>query len=169
METVKDFIFLGSKNMADGDCSHEIKRRLLLGKKSYNGPRQHIKKQRNQISNCQHSLDHGKRKRVPESHLFLLYWLWQSLWVWITINCGKFWKRWEFQTTWPASWKICMQVKKKQLELDMEKQTGSKLRKEYVKAVYCHPAYFTYMQNTSCEMLAGWSSSWNQDCWEKYQ
>ena len=48
-----------------------------------------------------------------------------------------------------------MQVKKKQLELDMEKQTGSKLRKEYVKAVYCHPAYFTYMQNTSCEMLAG--------------
>ena len=48
-----------------------------------------------------------------------------------------------------------MQVKKKQLELDMEKQTGSKLKKKYVKTVYCHPAYFTYMQNTSCEMLAG--------------
>ena len=41
------------------------------------------------------------------------------------INCGKFWKRWEYQTTWPASWKICMQIKKQQLELDME-QTGSK-------------------------------------------
>ena len=41
-------------------------------------------------------------------------------------NCGKFWKRWEYQTTWPASWKICMQVRKQQLELDMEKQTGSK-------------------------------------------
>ena len=48
-----------------------------------------------------------------------------------------------------------MQVKKQQLELDMEKQTGSKLEKEYVKAVYCHPAYLTYMQSTSCKM-PGW-------------
>ena len=48
-----------------------------------------------------------------------------------------------------------MQVKKQQLELDMEQQTGFKLGKEYVKAVYCHPAYLTYMQSTSCEML-GW-------------
>ena len=42
------------------------------------------------------------------------------------INCGKFFKRWEYQTTWPASWEICMQVRKQQLELDMEQQTGSK-------------------------------------------
>ena len=48
-----------------------------------------------------------------------------------------------------------MHVKKQQLELDMEQQTGSKLGKEYVKAVYCHPAFLIYMQNTSCEML-GW-------------
>ena len=48
-----------------------------------------------------------------------------------------------------------MQVKKQQLELDMEKQIGSKLGKEYVKAIYCHPAYLTYKQNTSCEM-PGW-------------
>ena len=48
-----------------------------------------------------------------------------------------------------------MQVRKQQLELDMEQQTGSKLGKEYVKAVYCHPAYLTYMQSTSCKML-GW-------------
>ena len=48
-----------------------------------------------------------------------------------------------------------MQVKKQQLELDMEQQTGSKLGKEYIKAVYCHPAYLTYIQSTSCEML-GW-------------
>ena len=48
-----------------------------------------------------------------------------------------------------------MQVKKQQLELDMELQTGSKSGKEYVKAVYCHPAYLTYMQSTSCEM-PGW-------------
>ena len=42
------------------------------------------------------------------------------------VDCGKFWKRWEYQTTWPASWEICMQVRKQQLELDMEQQTGSK-------------------------------------------
>ena len=46
--------------------------------------------------------------------------------VWITRNCGKFWKRWEYQTTWPAFWEICKQVMKQQLELDMEQQTGSK-------------------------------------------
>ena len=46
--------------------------------------------------------------------------------VWITTNCRKFFKRWEYQTTWPASWEICMQVRKQQLELDMEQQTGSK-------------------------------------------
>ena len=45
--------------------------------------------------------------------------------VWITINWGKFWKRWEYQTTWPNSWETCMQVRKQQLELDMEQQTGS--------------------------------------------
>ena len=54
---------------------------------------------------------------------------------WITTNCGKLFKRWEYQTTWPASWEICMQVKKQQLKVDMEQQTGSKLGKEYVKAV----------------------------------
>ena len=50
----------------------------------------------------------------------------KPLTVWKTINCGKFWKRWEYQTTWPASWEICMQIRKQQLELDMEQQTGSK-------------------------------------------
>ena len=50
----------------------------------------------------------------------------KPLTVWITITCGKFWKRWEFQTTWPASWETYMQVRKQQLELDMEQQTGSK-------------------------------------------
>ena len=46
----------------------------------------------------------------------------KPLTVWITTNCGKFWKRWEYQTTWPASWETCMQVRKQQLELDMEQQ-----------------------------------------------
>ena len=109
---------------------------------------------RDQIANI-HSLDHGKSKRVPEKHLFLLYWLCQILvTVWITINCGKLWKRCEYQTTLPASWEICMQVKKQQLELHMEQLTSSKLGKEYVKAVYCHPA-LTYMQSTSWE-IPGW-------------
>ena len=58
-----------------------------------------------------------------------------------------------------VSWETCMQVKKQQLELDMEQQTGSKLGKEYVKAVYCHPAYLTYMQSTSCEMRDGMKNS----------
>ena len=68
---------------------------------------------------------------------------------------GKFFKGWEYQSTWLASWEICGQVKKKQLELDLEQQTGPRLGKEYVKAVDCHLAYLTYMQSTSCEML-GW-------------
>ena len=75
----------------------------------------------------------------------------KPLTVWITTNCGKFFKRWEYQMTWPASWEICMQVKKQQSELDMEQQTGSKSRKEYIKAVYCHPDCLTY--STSWEML----------------
>ena len=50
----------------------------------------------------------------------------KPLTVWTTVNCGKFWKRWEYQTTWPASWETYMQVKKQQLKLDMEQQTGSK-------------------------------------------
>ena len=80
----------------------------------------------------------------------------KPLTVWFTIN-------YEYQTTWPASWETCMQVRKQQLELDMEQQTGSKSGKEYVKAVYCHPAYLTYMQRTSWESWAGRSTSWNQD------
>ena len=68
-----------------------------------------------------------------------------------------------------TSWEICMQVKKQQLEPAMEQWTGSKLGKEYVKAVYYHPAYLTYMQITSWAIPAGWSTSWNQDCWKIYQ
>ena len=79
----------------------------------------------------------------------------KPLTVWITKNCKKFFKRGKYQTTWPASWEICMQVKKQQLELDMEHTTSSKLGKEYVKVVHCHPAYLTSMQSTSCEM-PGW-------------
>ena len=73
----------------------------------------------------------------------------------ITTNCEKFLKR--YHTTLPASWEICMQVKKQQLELDMEQQTGSTLKKEYIKSIYCHPAYSAYMQSTSRKCWAGWN------------
>ena len=74
----------------------------------------------------------------------------KPLTVWITTKCGKFLKRWEYQTTLPAFWEICVQVKKQQLEPDMKEQTSSKSGKKYVKAVYCHSAYLTYMQSTAC-------------------
>ena len=83
----------------------------------------------------------------------------EPLTVWIITNCVKFLKRWDYQTTWPAFWEICMQIKKQHLELDMEQWTGSQLGKEYVKSVYCHPAYLIYMQSTSCEM----------PCWMKHK
>ena len=70
---------------------------------------------------------------------------WKRIWftsnkpMWTTTSRGKFLKTQEYQTTWPASWEICIQVKKQQLELDMEQWTGSKLGKKYIKAVYyCH-------------------------------
>ena len=72
------------------------------------------KRQRNQRLNCQHTLNHRKSKRVPEKHLLMLYWLRHSLWRCGSKQSGKFLTRWEYQTTLPASWEICMQVKKKQ-------------------------------------------------------
>ena len=60
---------------------------------------------------------------------------------------------WKYQTILPASWEICMQDKKQQLEPDMEQRTGSKLGKKYIKAVYCHSAYLISMNSTSHKML----------------
>ena len=73
----------------------------------------------------------------------------KPLTVWTTTNCGKFFKRWEYQTTIPASREICMLVKRKQLKLNREQQTGSKLGKQYIKFVYCHSAYLTSMQRNN--------------------
>ena len=72
----------------------------------------------------------------------------KALTVWITTTCGKFLKRQEYQTILPVFWETCMQVKKHQLESDMEQWTGSNLGKEYIKAVYHHPACLTSMQST---------------------
>ena len=83
---------------------------------------------RDQIANIHWVIEKAKSSRkTSTSASFTTL---KPLTVWITTNCGKFLKRWEYQTTWPASWKICMQVKKQQLELNMEQQTGSRLGKE---------------------------------------
>ena len=88
---------------------------------------------RDQIANIHRII---KKARVPEkTSTFALSTTSKPLTVWITTNCGKFLKRWKCQTTLPASRETCMQVKKQQLELDMEQQTGSKQGKEYVKVV----------------------------------
>ena len=121
---------------------------------------------RDQISNIELIF---KKARRFQKNIYLCFVDYAKAFVWLTTNCGQFWKRWEYQTTRSASWEICMQVKKQQLETDIEQWTGSRLGKENVKAVYCHPAYLTYMQSTSCEVLVGWSTSWNQDCWVKSQ
>ena len=107
---------------------------------------------RDQIANIHWIIEKAREFQKSTSALLTMP---KPLTVWIATNCGKFWKRWEYQTTWPASWETCMQVRKQQLKLDMEQQTGSKQEKKYVKAVYCHPADLTYMQSTSWEML-GW-------------
>ena len=93
----------------------------------------------------------SSRKTSTSASLTML----KPLMVWITANCGKFFKRWEYQTTLLISWETCIWVRKQQLELDMEQQTGSKLGKEYVEAMCFHLAYLTSTQNTSCKML-GW-------------
>ena len=79
----------------------------------------------------------------------------KPLTMWITKNCGKFLKTWEYQTTLSVSWETCIKDKKQRLEQNMKQWICSKLGKEYVKVVYCHPAYLTSMQSTSWETL-GW-------------
>ena len=79
----------------------------------------------------------------------------KPLTTWITASCGRFLKKWEYQTTLPVSWETYMQDKKHQLELHMEQWIASKLGKVYIKAVYCNPTYLMYMQSTLCEM-PGW-------------
>ena len=86
------------------------------------------------------------KKQEFQKNISALLTMPKPLTVWITTNCGKVWKRWEYRNTWSTSWENYMQIMKQQLELDMEQQTGSKQEKEYVKAVYCHPAYLTYAE-----------------------
>ena len=95
------------------------------------------------------------KTREFQKNIYFCFFDYAKAFVWITTKCGRFFKRWKYQTTLPISCETCIQIKKQQLELDIEKQTHSKLGKEYVKAVYCNTAYLTYIQSTSCKML-GW-------------
>ena len=95
--------------------------------------------------------------RVPEKHLLLFYWL--GLWLYESQQTWKFLKRGEDQTTLLASGETYMQIKKQQLDPTWNNELVQKLGKEYIKTVYCHPAYLTYMQSTSCEM----------PCWMKHK
>ena len=117
-------------------CQQYFNRELQMSKLS-------LEKAEESESNCWYLLDHRESRGIPEKQLFPFHW--KPLTVWITTNCRKFLKRWEYQTTLPVFWETCMRVKKQQLELNMEQWTGSKLGKEYVKAVYCHPAFLTSM------------------------
>ena len=83
---------------------------------------------RDQIANI-HWIMEKARKFQEKTSISILLTMPKPLTVWITINCGKFWKRWEYQTTWSASWETYMQVRKQQLELDMEQQTDSQIGK----------------------------------------
>ena len=119
---------------------------------------------RDQIANI-HWIIENSRKLSTSVSLTLL----KPLTVQNTTKNGKFWKRWEYQTTLPASLETPMQVKKQQLELDMEQWTGSILGKEYIKAIYCHALYLTYMWSISWEM-SDWSKhKLESRFWEKYQ
>ena len=91
----------------------------------------------------------------------------KPLTVWITTNCGKFLKRWKYQTTWSASWETYMQVRKQQLELDIKQQTGSKLGKRPSRLYIVTLLFYLICRIHHEKSWTGWSPSWNQDCWEK--
>ena len=92
----------------------------------------------------------------------------KPLTVWITTNCEKFFKRWEYQTTWPAFWEICMQVRKQQIRTGHGTtdwfQTGKGIREGCILS----PCLSNICRMHHAKCWAGWSTSWNQDCWEKY-
>ena len=125
-----------------------------------------VRESRDQIANIRWIIKKESSRKTSISALLTMP---EPSTVWITTNCGKFFKRWEYHTIWPASWEICMRVRKQQLELDVKQQTCYKSGKEYIQAVYCHPAYLTYSRVHHEKYWAGWSISWNQDCQEKYE
>ena len=114
---------------------------------------------------CYHPLDHWKSKRVPEKHLLLLY-----AKAFDCVDHNKLWKI--FKEMGILEQLTCL-LRNLYVGQEATVRTGHgttdwfQIGKEYVKAVYCHPACLTYMQRTLWECCTGWSTSWNQDCREK--
>ena len=106
----------------------------------------------NQIANIHWIIE---KAREFQKNIYFCFIDYAKVFVWITINCRKFWKRWEYQTTWPASWEICMQVKKQQLESDMVQTDWSQIGKGVHQGCILSPCLLTYMQSTPCKM-PGW-------------
>ena len=111
----------------------------------------------------QRKQENSRKKKSTSASLTTL----KPLTMWITTNCGKSLKRWEYQNISPAIWENCMQAKKKQNW--MEQWTGSKLKKEHIKAVYVTLHIQLICRACYVKCHAVWSTSWDQDCWEKYQ
>ena len=127
------------------------------------------KRQRNQRSNCQHPLDHWKSKRVPENHLLLLYWLHQNL------DCVDHSKLCKLLKEMGIPDDLTRLLRNLYASQEATVRTGHgttdwfQIGKVVHHGFILSPAYLTFMQSTSCKMPAGWSTSWNQDCWNKYQ
>ena len=108
---------------------------------------------RDQIANICWIIE--KEKEFQKKHPLILHWLCLSFWLCGSQQLWKILREMRIPDHLTCLLRNCMQVKKQQLELDMEQWAGLKLGKDYIKAVYCHSAYLTYIKNTLCEML-GW-------------
>ena len=150
VETVSDYIFLGSKITADGDCSHEIKRCLLLGRKVMTNLDSIFKSR---------DITLPTKVRLVKAIVFPVVMYGFESWTVKKAEPQRIdafelwcWRRF-LRVPWTArrsNQSILKEISPGcSLELDMEQQIGSKQEKEYIKAVYCHPAYLTYMQITS--------------------
>ena len=108
------------------------------------------------------------KERELQTNTYFCFTDYAKAFVWITTNCGKF-----LEVGIPAHLTCLLRNlytdKKQQLEPDMEQRTGSNLGKQYIKAVYCHPAYLTSLQSTSFKMPGWMNHKLEQDCWEEYQ
>ena len=103
-----------------------------------------------------------KAREFQKNIYFALLTMPKPLIVWITQNCGKFLKRWEYQLSWPASWEICMQVKKQQLELDMNNRLVQNWERSTSRLYIITLLIICRVHCVKC--WARWSPSWNQDC-----
>ena len=113
---------------------------------------------KDQISNIRWIVEKGIKKKKKKKSLYLCFIDYAKAFdCGIITDCGMLLKRWDYPTILPVSWETCMWVKKQELEPYMEQLTGSGLRKEYNRAVCCHPVYLTYTLSASWEML-GWVS-----------